>query len=152
VRVLHIEGTLFFGAAGELRDALTEAAADPEVKALVVRLKRTRGLDLTAATVFSAVAKNLEDRGKHLILVGMRPAVMGVMERTGVVEDVGQDNAFPTQPGWFEAMDDGLRRALELAEAGEDSPLYRYLALREERAAEAIGGPAEALSPGCRQG
>lgn len=137
VRVLHIEGTLFFGAAGELRDALTEAAADPEVKALVVRLKRTRGLDLTAATVFSAVAKNLEDRGKHLILVGMRPAVMGVMERTGVVEDVGQHNAFPTQPGWFEAMDDGLRRALELAEAGESSPLHRYLALREERAAEA---------------
>lgn len=137
VRVLHIEGTLFFGAAGELRDALTEAAADPEVKALVVRLKRTRGLDLTAATVFSAVAKNLEDRGKHLILVGMRPALMGVMERTGVVADVGEDNAFPTQPGWFEAMDDGLRRGLELAGASEDSPLHRYLALREERAAEA---------------
>ncbi len=134
VRVLHVEGPLFFGAAGELRDALTQAAA-PGIEVLVVRLKRTQGLDLTTATVFSAVAKKLHDEGRHLILVGMRPACMATLVRTGVAEDVGRDNLFPTQPGWFEAMDDGLRRALALSEHADDSPLRRYLDLREARAA-----------------
>jgi len=131
VRVLHVEGSLFFGAAGELRDALTTVGREPGVKALVVRLKRTRALDVTTAQVFSAVAKQLEDGGRHLVLVGMRPDAMGVLERTGVAEQVGRENLFPTRPGWFHAMDAGLSRALELTDAPADSPLRRYL---EERA------------------
>ncbi len=135
VRVLHLEGPLFFGAAGELRDAITHAARG-DVRALVVRLKRTQGLDLTSAQVVQAVAERLHKQGKHLVLVGLRPRCMAVLEQTGAARIVGADNIFPTQPGWFEAMDAGLARALELAEAPAGSPLRRYLALREEREAE----------------
>ena len=142
VRVVHVEGALFFGAAGELRDKLGAIAGD-EVQALVVRLKRTQGMDLTTATVFAAIAEGLVAQGRHLVLVGMRPDAMGVLERSGAAERIGTDNLFPTRDGWFEAMDAGVRRALALAEAPEDSPLRTYLALRAERRAErAVGDPA----------
>lgn len=142
VRVVHVEGALFFGAAGELRDALGAIAGD-EVRSLVVRLKRTQGMDLTTATVFAAIAEGLAAQGRHLVLVGMRPDAMGVLERSGAAERIGTDNLFPTREGWFEAMDAGVRRALALAEAPEDSPLRTYLALRAERRAErAAGDPA----------
>ena len=73
----------------------------------------------------------------------MRPDAMGVLERSGAAERIGTDNLFPTRDGWFEAMDAGVRRALALAEAPEDSPLRTYLALRAERRAErAAGDPA----------
>ena len=142
VRVVHVEGPLFFGAAGELRDKLGAVAGD-EVRSLVVRLKRTQGMDLTTATVFAAISEGLAAQGRHLVLVGMRPDAMGVLERSGAAERIGRDNLFPTRDGWFEAMDAGVRRALVLAEAPDDSPLRTYLALRAERRAErAAGDPA----------
>jgi len=137
VRVLHVEGALFFGAAGELRDALTTVARQDDVKALVVRLKRTRALDVTTAQVIGAVARQFKSSGRHLVLVGLRPDAMGVLKRTGVAEQVGLDNLFATRPGWFHAMDAGLSRALELANAPADSPLRRYL---ERRAAQGPDG------------
>lgn len=135
VRVVHVEGPLFFGAAGELRDALGAIGGD-DMRALVVRLKRTQGMDLTTATVFAAVAEGMAAQGRHLVLVGMRDDAMGVLERSGAADRIGRDNLFPTRPGWFEAMDAGVRRALELAEAPEDSPLRAYLEMRARRRGE----------------
>ncbi|MEC7948394.1 MAG: SulP family inorganic anion transporter [Myxococcota bacterium] len=133
VRVVHVEGPLFFGAAGELRDALGAMAGDG-VGALVVRLKRAQGMDLTTATALAAIAEGLAEQGRHLVLVGMRPDAMGVLERSGAAARIGRANLFPTQDGWFEALDAGLARALALAEAPEDSPLRAYLAMRAGRA------------------
>lgn len=132
VRVVHVEGSLFFGAAGELRDALV-SAGEGDVRALVVRLKRTQGMDLTTASVFAAVAEGMAAQGRHLVLVGMRPDAMEVLERSGAAERIGRQNLVPTRSGWFEAMDEGVTRALELAKAPPDSPLREYLAMRASR-------------------
>jgi len=83
------------------------------------------------------VARQFKSSGRHLVLVGLRPDAMGVLKRTGVAEQVGLDNLFATRPGWFHAMDAGLSRALELANAPADSPLRRYL---ERRAAQGPDG------------
>ena len=143
VRVVHVEGSLFFGAAGELRDALG-AIGGGTVRSLVVRLKRTQGMDLTTAAVFAAVAEGMASQGRHLVLVGMRPDAMGVLERSGAAARIGRDNLFPTRPGWFEAMDAGVTRALELAEAPSDSPLRTYLSMRADRRSERDAGSSDA--------
>ena len=130
VRVLHIEGSLFFGAAGELRDALNAVARAPGVKALVVRLKRTRGLDVTTAQVIGSLARQLEAQGCHLVLVGLRPRAMRVLENTGIAAQIGPDNLFPTRRDWFHATHSGEARALELTQAPASSPLRRYVQLR----------------------
>jgi SulP family sulfate permease len=128
VPVLHLEGSLFFGAAGELQGALDQAAADPAVRAMVVRLKRTQLLDATTAAVLAETAERMRARGQHLILAGMRRDAMRVLERTGVAERIGPDNLFPTQPAWFVAMGHAIDRALELAgehACGSACPLLR---------------------------
>jgi SulP family sulfate permease len=130
VRVVHVEGPLFFGAAGELRDALSEYARDPALRALVVRIKRTQGLDLTTARVLVTIADQLAKRNAELFLVGMRPSAMKVLEGSDVIDQIGEDHVFPTRPGWFHALDAGLAAALEMAKAPAESPLRRYLALR----------------------
>ncbi len=129
VRLLHVEGALFFGAAGELRDALEEAMADRRVQVLVVRLKRARALDVTAATVLMDASKSMQAQGRHLLLVGMRDALMERMLRMDADRVFGKENLFPTQDIWFAAMDQALTRALDLAEEPE-GPLRDYLAGR----------------------
>ncbi|HJN73906.1 MAG TPA: SulP family inorganic anion transporter [Myxococcota bacterium] len=135
VRVLHIEGALFFGAAEELRQALTTAASRDGTRSVVVRLKRARGLDATAMAVLESVAVSMRARGQLLLLVGMRPAAMARLRDSGAAEVIGEDNLFPSRRGWFVALDAAVRRGLDHASPHdcEDCPLERYLALRGAR-------------------
>jgi len=133
VRILHVEGSLFFGAASELQEGLDEAIGDTSVRVLVLRLKRCQGLDVTTAEVLRSVHEAMRRDGRHLVLVGMRPPVMARMAALGLVEALGPANLFPTEPGWFVAMDRALHRALQLVGEHEpDCPLGAYLAARRE--------------------
>ncbi len=132
IRVLHVEGSLFFGAAGELEEILDTALRDPDVRVLVLRVKRCHGLDLTTAEVLRACAGQMRARGRLLVLVGMRPTVSERMEALGLPAAVGRENLFPTEPGWFVAMDAALRRALAfVGEHEADCPIEGYLEGRE---------------------
>jgi SulP family sulfate permease len=128
IRVLHVEGSLFFGAASELQASLDEAVEDPSVRVLVLRLKRCQGLDMTTAEVLRSCAEGLRAQGRHLVLVGMRAPVMARMEAFGLPKAVGAENLFPTEERWFVAMDRALTRARELAGEHEvGCPVERYL-------------------------
>lgn len=132
IRVLHVEGQVFFASAGELRRALDEVCKDPAVKVVVVRIKRAHGLDYSAVRVFTETAAQLRSEGRHLFLVGVRERTMEVLERTGAVEAIGKGQIFLTRPRWFEAMNTALARAVE--EVGDHPcretgcPLREYLA------------------------
>jgi SulP family sulfate permease len=132
IHVLHIEGAMFFGAAGELETALREATLDSGVEVLVLRLKRTQGLDVTTGDVLVRASQRLAGQGRSLLLVGMRPPAMVRLEEMGVVDAIGADRMFPTQPGWFEAMDEALRHGLSHIQTHrcEDCPLEAYLRTR----------------------
>ena len=131
VRVLHAEGPLFFGAAGELEAALDEALADVALRVLVLRLKRTQGMDLSAAHVLEEAASRLRDRGGRLLLVGLLPDPLALLERTGVAAEIGEENIFPSRSGWFAAMDEALAEALAHDHHGNDCPLMEYIATRD---------------------
>jgi len=119
VRILHVEGQLFFAAARELEFSLNQLIADPEVHVLILRLKRTQGLDLTTAEVLVAASARLQASGRHLFLVGMRPATMASLHRSGAVEHIGDDNLFPTQRRWFAATEDAVTAARAILEASQ---------------------------------
>ncbi|MFT5685916.1 MAG: SulP family sulfate permease [Myxococcota bacterium] len=114
IKILHVEGVLFFGAAGELQAALDEAAEGVDV--LVVRIKRTQGIDVTIIDVLESVAVAMERRGQHLLLVGMKPRVMAALRRAGAVEVLGKDALFPSRKRWFAAMNEAIESAIELSQ------------------------------------
>lgn len=140
VRALHVEGNLFFGAANELQEALDDATRDPEVRVLVVRLKRARGLDYTTAGVLLSTRDRLAAEGRHLLLAGMKPETMALFEDVGITEAFGAGALFPTQTEWFHAMDAALAHALHLTDGGCSAcPLATYLAK----------SPPQSSTPGC---
>jgi SulP family sulfate permease len=114
VRMLQAEGALFFGAAGELQTALDELIHDEEVQVVVLRLKRARDLDATAAAVIETAATRLQEQGRHLLLAGVGPKSRAVLEGFGTLAVVGEENVFAARPSWFQALGAATRRALEL--------------------------------------
>ncbi|MCP4803868.1 MAG: SulP family inorganic anion transporter [Proteobacteria bacterium] len=125
VRILHVEGALFFGSAAELRQALEDAARPDATKVVVVRLKRAQGLDVTCLDVLTNAATSMKRRGKLLILAGMRQGAMDALTSSGAVDVLGAENLFPTRRDWFVAMDNALERAV--TEAAENGPVAAYL-------------------------
>jgi len=136
VRMVQLEGQLFFGAAGELADALDEVIADPEVQVLWLRMRRAFGMDVTIAQTLTAAAERLRAEGRHLILVGVRAPAAAVLEKIGAIEAIGRDRVFDKVPSWFDASDRGLRLALELVgehRCDEACPIAAHLARGTER-------------------
>jgi SulP family sulfate permease len=122
IRILHVEGPLFFGAAGELDDALRTLTRNPMVKVVIVRVKRAQGLDLTTASVLADTEQRLQAEGRSLLL-----------------EDMGMDTVFgedlfPTKPGWFVAMNEAIEEAIgRVGDCGDhDCPLAAYVSHRHD--------------------
>ncbi|MFT4976809.1 MAG: SulP family sulfate permease [Myxococcota bacterium] len=139
MRILHAEGALFFGSSGELRDALDEAASEEGVEVVLIRLKRTQGMDVTTIEALEAVAVAMRQRGQRLVLAGLRARPMERIERSGAIEILGETNIFPTRLRWFQAMDDAIRdiqQHVTPCEGGcEDCPMLDYLADVDEKEA-----------------
>lgn len=136
IRILQVEGQLFFAAARELESAMVEATTKDEVKVLILRLKRTQGLDVTTSEVLTAMAARIKASGRELFLVGMRPRAMAILQSTGATEALGEDHLFPTQKAWFAAMDDALSAALEVVEddhSCDTCDLRAYVDARQAR-------------------
>ncbi len=134
IRIMNLAGPFFFASAGELPSALDPIVERSELRVLILRLRQAHYLDITAAGALETLGESLRERGKTLLLIGLRPPDLRLLERTGIAPRLGREHLFPAQSGWFTAMEAALRRALELAgehACGQRCPLAQYLASQE---------------------
>jgi SulP family sulfate permease len=144
IRILNLSGPLFFAVAGELETILEPFVQDSQLRVLILRLRQAQDIDVTTASILDETATQLRTQGKTLILLGIRPPTATLLEQTQIIEQIGRENLFPAQAGWFTAMELALRRALTLAgehSCGNDCPLVEYVT-----AQEALRSTNEALS------
>ncbi|MCS6925900.1 MAG: SulP family inorganic anion transporter [Candidatus Binatia bacterium] len=131
IRILNLTGPLFFAVAGELERALDRFTGDAEMRVLILRLRQAQNLDVTTVNVLEAAAEKLAREGRTLLLLGLRPPALRLLQRTGSAARIGKENVFPAQPGWFTAMEAALQRALALVgphSCGTTCPLAEYMA------------------------
>ena len=114
IRLLQVEGALFFGAAGELQAALDRVASDASVQVVVLRLRSTQGMDFTVADVLEKTAEALRERGRTLVVTGMRGLALSTFERSGCLEAIGADNLFAARDSSGRALERALERARAL--------------------------------------
>jgi SulP family sulfate permease len=134
IRIMNLTGPLFFAVAGELETALDSLIRNLTVRVLILRLRQAQDIDVTTASVFEATAQKLASEGRTLILLGLRRPALTLLEQTGIAERLGHENLFPTQAGWFTAMEAALQRALALTgehACGKKCPLAEYLATQD---------------------
>jgi sulfate permease, SulP family len=133
IRIINLTGPLFFAVAGELEGTLTRLVKDSSVRVLILRLRQAQDLDVTTISVLESTAEKFVSEGRTLILLGLRPSVLRLLENTRSVERVGRENLFPAQAGWFTAMEAALQRALALVgehSCGSSCPLAEYVGMQ----------------------
>jgi SulP family sulfate permease len=124
VAIYDIEGELFFGAATELDRLLEgfEATCAKGIRAIVLRLRRSRNPDLVCMDRLEHFMRTMERRAVPVLLSGIRPDLQRAMKNLGFQRWLPADRTFPsdpTAPG--SSTIKAVRRAYDLARTTEPS-------------------------------
>lgn len=102
VVVYEIDGPFFFGAAEKFRETLGQVATRPKV--LIVRLRKVPAMDSTGVHALRQVIRQATRDGVLVLLSGVHAQPLVVLERAGVLDDLGADAVFSD-------VDEALNRA-----------------------------------------
>jgi len=119
ISILHVEGSLHFGATQAFHEHLRRASADPNLKVLVLKFREALHLDANGVLLLRDLAETLKSDGRHLILCEAKADTMRIIVNAGLDRAVGPENIFPfdeAQPNL--ALAKAVRRARDLAGGG----------------------------------
>jgi SulP family sulfate permease len=120
ISILHVEGSLHFGATQAFHEHLRRASSDPNLKVLVLKFREALHLDANGVLLLRDLAETLKSDGRHLILCEAKADTMRIIVNAGLDRAVGPENVFPfdeTKPNL--ALAQAVRRARELAGGGQ---------------------------------
>ena len=90
VEVYEINGPLFFGAAAAFKQALGDIAKRPQV--IILRMGRVPAIDATGLRTLADVVHRFRRDGTLVILSELHAQPRQALERSPVMDDVGQEN------------------------------------------------------------
>jgi SulP family sulfate permease len=96
IRIFSLEGEFFFGAAPELEEHLESIAiaAESGARVVVLRLKRVRNPDAVCMSVLDRFIDRMRDLGVTVLLCGVRPDFMKVIDSSGLARRMGPERVF----------------------------------------------------------
>jgi SulP family sulfate permease len=123
ISIVHVEGSLFFGAAELFQTQVQRLVVDPNIKVIILRLKNARHLDATSVMALRELIRFVRAKGRHLIISGATRDVYKVLKSSGVLRTLqrgcrreeGETNLFfyaPSNPNI--STRDALVRAQDL--------------------------------------
>jgi SulP family sulfate permease len=106
IHIYTVEGPLFFGTADAL-EGLYDELNRSNPRTVILRMAKVPFIDLTGESNLSAVVKAVQQYGGQVILTGIQPQPLGMLQKTGLAARIGPDLIFErTGP----AVDEALRR------------------------------------------
>ena len=109
VLVYRVFGAFLFGASEKLEEFIRSLDSQPKI--LILRFRKIIAMDATGALALERLHDHLLHHGKSLILSGVQPQPLEVLEKCELLEKLGRDNVCPD-------VDTALLRARQILESG----------------------------------
>jgi SulP family sulfate permease len=122
--IYDLEGELFFGAAQQLRQLLSqtlEEAARIGAKHIVLRLRRSRHPDVVAIEQLEQFLKVAHESGVVVLLAGLSPEFLKIMDNVGLTRRLEADRLFPEDEREYSATLRAVRHAYGMIRAAHGS-------------------------------
>lgn len=95
IRLIKVEGELFFGAADLFQSTLKSITEDDTTtRVIILQLKNARDIDATACLAIQQLFMFLKNSGRYLIGCGLTHQVWDVLSDAGLIELIGKNNLF----------------------------------------------------------
>lgn len=91
VRVAYLTGPLFFAATGHFHEAFAHL---DDIHALILSMRGVPVIDTSGLQAMNKLNNDLARRGGTLMLAGVHEDVLHMMERGGLVDEIGRHNVF----------------------------------------------------------
>ncbi len=113
LKLIRMEGEVYFGAVAHVGDQLRELRAAPEgAKHLLVMVKSMNFIDLAAAELWRNELLARRQAGGDLYFHRPRPPVLELWQRTGFIAELGEDHIFATKRAAIATIFDRLDRSV----------------------------------------
>ncbi len=133
MRIIRIDGSLFFGAVNTFQETLRGYEKEiPDVRFLAIVMSGVNFVDLAGAEALVQMAKRWRARGGGLYLIRTKDRVMEILERGGYIEEIGRENIFTSKTealrtlyryfDYNECLTCGRRVFVECARMGKQEP------------------------------
>jgi anti-anti-sigma regulatory factor len=105
---------LYFGAVSDLEAAMDKLLT-AGIKVMILRIRRMRRMASTgvSALMWSVIAAKRQ--GTEILICGVDPQAMAVLDSTGIKALVGEENIFPGTDVLFRSTRAALNRAEQLS-------------------------------------
>ena len=96
--MIRFDAGLFFASADALLDRLRELAqnADPRLRAVVLSFEGVDFIDSQGSEKLAEILELAETYGAEIRLARVKPDVMSLLERDGVIETLGANHVYAT--------------------------------------------------------
>lgn len=95
IRLIKVEGELFFGAADVFQSTLKSITEDDTTtRVIILQLKNARDIDATGCLALQQLYEYLRGSGRHLIACGITHQFWDVLSDAGLIEVFGKSNLF----------------------------------------------------------
>ena len=116
VTVLDVYGSVFY-AGTDVIDRLLPDAIGAKDAVAVLRLRGRADVGSTFLELIRRYSAQVAEGGGYLALVGIGPALLDQLERTGAADAVGRDHIYLAQPALLASVDEAVHDAEAWLEA-----------------------------------
>lgn len=95
-RIYNFEGELFFGSASELENVFEEieSSLTPEIRVVLIRLKRARNPDAVCLKLFDRFIESMHRRAVIVVLSGVHDGIRQSLQNVGIIDKLGSQRVF----------------------------------------------------------
>ena len=105
IAAMRFDAALFFANASFFEDAVLRLERNnPELKYILVDARGINMLDASAVEMLRSLLRHLQERGITLVFSGAKRRVLEVVERTGLMKEIGATNFFDSDRMALQAL------------------------------------------------
>jgi len=95
---IRYDGSLYFANVPYFEDTVLEAVSkNPRAKHMLIMANGINQLDASGDEVIHHMVERLRSNGIRIVLSGLKKQVLDVMEHSGLIKFIGQENIFPDE-------------------------------------------------------
>lgn len=129
ISVVRFDGALFFANASYLDEQVLKFRTEqPDLRYILLDARGINDMDASGEEALEMLCKRIRSGEVGFAMCGVKVQVLNVMERTGLIEEVGRQHMFPDSKTAVAALIQRIHDGTDLPKAGCDNcPLTKYI-------------------------
>jgi anti-anti-sigma factor len=129
ISVVRFDGALFFANASYLDEQVAKFRTEqPDLRYILLDARGINDMDASGEEALEMLCKRVRSAKLGFAMCGVKGQVLKVMERTGLIEEIGKQHMYADSKTAVAALIDIIHKGTDLPEAGCDScPLTKYI-------------------------